>query len=79
MNLESAIHQPRIDASEGAIVIGDKRLAAPIHDALGACQDVAARRMQMAADDGKRVSDECQAMIGRITRSMSHGWPSGST
>ena len=50
-----------------------------IPDALRACQDVAARRMQMAADDGKRVSDECQAMIGRITQSMSRGWPSGTT
>ena len=28
MDLDAAIHQPRIDASEGAVVIGDVRLPA---------------------------------------------------
>jgi gamma-glutamyltranspeptidase / glutathione hydrolase len=36
MELDAAIHQPRIDASEGAIVIGDVRLAAETRDALKA-------------------------------------------
>jgi gamma-glutamyltranspeptidase/glutathione hydrolase len=36
MDLDAAIHQPRIDASEGAIVIGDKRLPQATHDALAA-------------------------------------------
>jgi hypothetical protein len=36
------------------------------------------QRMQMAADDGKRLSSDCQELIGRITRSLSCGWPSGS-
>jgi gamma-glutamyltranspeptidase / glutathione hydrolase len=36
MDLDAAIHQPRIDASEGAIVIGDVRLPAPAHEALRA-------------------------------------------
>ena len=34
MDLDAAIHQPRIDASEGAVVIGDVRLPAPARDAL---------------------------------------------
>jgi gamma-glutamyltranspeptidase/glutathione hydrolase len=36
MDLEAAIHQPRIDASEGAVVIGDVRLPAQVREALGA-------------------------------------------
>jgi gamma-glutamyltranspeptidase / glutathione hydrolase len=34
MDLDTAIHQPRIDASEGAVVIGDVRLPAPTREAL---------------------------------------------
>ena len=34
MDLDAAIHQPRIDASEGAIVIGDVRLPADAREAL---------------------------------------------
>jgi|SRR6185437_5048967 len=34
MDLDAAIHQPRIDASEGAIVIGDVRLSADVREAL---------------------------------------------
>ena len=34
MDLDTAIHQPRIDASEGAVVIGDIRLEAATRDAL---------------------------------------------
>src|SRR5262249_58602511 len=36
MDLDAAIHQPRIDASEGAIVIGDVRLPAPRQQAFPA-------------------------------------------
>jgi gamma-glutamyltranspeptidase/glutathione hydrolase len=36
MDLDTAIHQPRIDASEGAVVIGDARLPAPAREALRA-------------------------------------------
>ncbi|HBY25594.1 MAG TPA: gamma-glutamyltransferase, partial [Bradyrhizobium sp.] len=34
MNLDTAIHAPRIDASEGAIVIGDVRLPQAVREAL---------------------------------------------
>jgi len=36
MDLDTAIHQPRIDASEGAVVIGDVRLPTQVREALGA-------------------------------------------
>src|ERR1700759_5685372 len=34
MDLDAAIHQPRIDASEGAVVIGDQRLPAEVRNEL---------------------------------------------
>ena len=50
-----------------------------IPEALEAYQACAAQRMQMATEDGRRVADECQAIMQKITRSLSNGWPSGST
>jgi gamma-glutamyltranspeptidase/glutathione hydrolase len=46
MDLDAAIHTPRIDASEGAIVIGDVRLPAPVREALGARFDYEEARRQ---------------------------------
>jgi gamma-glutamyltranspeptidase/glutathione hydrolase len=46
MDLDSAFHQPRIDASEGAIVIGDINLPAPVHAALDARFDYEQARIQ---------------------------------
>jgi gamma-glutamyltranspeptidase/glutathione hydrolase len=46
MDLDAAIHQPRIDASEGAVVIGDVRLPAPVHEALRARFDYEQARIQ---------------------------------
>ncbi len=48
-------------------------------DALGAYRDSVAQRLQMAADDGRRMATECQDIMGRITRSLTKGWPTGST
>jgi hypothetical protein len=50
-----------------------------VPEALGAYQASVTQRMQMAADDGKRLSSDCQEIIGKITRSLSRGWPSRST
>jgi hypothetical protein len=50
-----------------------------IPEALGAYQESVTQRMQMAAEDGKRLSDDCKDIMGKITKSMSHGWPTGST
>ncbi|MFO1110125.1 MAG: gamma-glutamyltransferase [Bradyrhizobium sp.] len=46
MELDAAIHQPRIDASEGAVVIGDVRLPAPVHEALRSRFDYEQARIQ---------------------------------
>jgi gamma-glutamyltranspeptidase / glutathione hydrolase len=46
MDLDNAIHQPRIDASEGAVVIGDIRLPAPVHAALDSRFDYEQARIQ---------------------------------
>ena len=46
MDLDAAIHQPRIDASEGAVVIGDRRLPAATREALGARFDYEEARIQ---------------------------------
>ena len=46
MDLEAAIHQPRIDASEGAVVIGDVRLPMQAREALQARFDYEEARVQ---------------------------------
>ncbi|KIZ47918.1 MULTISPECIES: gamma-glutamyltransferase [Rhodopseudomonas] len=46
MDLDAAIHQPRIDASEGAVVIGDARLPATIRDQLRQRFDFEEARVQ---------------------------------
>ena len=46
MDLDAVIHQPRIDASEGAVVIGDVRLPQAARDALGAKFDYEEARVQ---------------------------------
>ncbi len=48
-------------------------------DALGAYQASVAQRLQMAAEDGQRMTAECQEVMGKITRSLTKGWPGGST
>jgi gamma-glutamyltranspeptidase / glutathione hydrolase len=46
MDLDTAIHQPRIDASEGAVVVGDVRLPAEARDALRGRFDYEEARVQ---------------------------------
>ena len=46
MDLDAAIHQPRIDASEGAVVIGDISLPAAVRTELGARFDYEEARIQ---------------------------------
>ena len=50
-----------------------------VPEALEAYQKCAAQRMQMAADDGRQLFDECQKITQRITQSLSTRWPTGST
>ena len=49
-----------------------------IPEALAAYQESVAQRMQMAAEDGKRMSDDCREIMAKITSSLSKGWPTGS-
>jgi gamma-glutamyltranspeptidase/glutathione hydrolase len=46
MDLDAAIHQPRIDASEGAVVIGDVRLPAAVRETLRRRFDYEEARIQ---------------------------------
>jgi gamma-glutamyltranspeptidase/glutathione hydrolase len=46
MDLDASIHTPRIDASEGAVVIGDVRLPARVRDALRGRFDYHEARVQ---------------------------------
>jgi gamma-glutamyltranspeptidase/glutathione hydrolase len=46
MDLDAAIHQPRIDASEGAVVIGDARLPAEVRKTLAARFDYEETQVQ---------------------------------
>jgi gamma-glutamyltranspeptidase/glutathione hydrolase len=46
MDLDAAIHQPRIDASEGAVVIGDVRLPGEVREALRGSFDYEEARIQ---------------------------------
>jgi hypothetical protein len=48
-------------------------------EALEAYQECVAKRMQMAADDGRRLFEECQNVTQKITRSLSNGWPTKSS
>jgi len=50
-----------------------------IPEALSAYQESVAQRMQMAAEDGKRLSDDCRDMMAKISSSLTKGWPTGST
>jgi histone H3/H4 len=50
-----------------------------IPEALSAYQESVAQRMQMAAEDGKRLSNDCRDMMEKIAGSLSKGWPGGST
>jgi Phasin protein len=48
-------------------------------EAMSVYQECVGQRMQMAAEDGRRLFDECQKITQKITRSASNGWPTGST
>ena len=43
-----------------------------VPDALGAYQECVAQRMQMIAEDGRRIPENCQEIVSKITRSLSN-------
>jgi hypothetical protein len=48
-------------------------------EALGTYQECVIQRMQMAAEDGRRMSEECQKLLQRFARPLPNGWPIGSS
>ena len=48
-------------------------------EALGAYQECFAQRMQMAAEDWRRLSDDCQKVMQTIVQSPLNGRPIAST
>jgi hypothetical protein len=44
-----------------------------IPEAMTAYQDCVTQRLQMAAEDGRRLYDDCQKVTHKITDSLSHG------
>ena len=46
-------------------------------EALGTYQECVTQRMQMAAEDGRRMSEECQKILQKFTRTLPNGWPTG--
>jgi hypothetical protein len=44
-------------------------------EVLEACQKSAAQRMQMAAEDGRRLSEDCQKTMHKVTGLLANGWP----
>ena len=50
-----------------------------VPDGLAAYSQSMTQRLQMAADDGRRLLAEGQKIVGAVTRSLSNGRPKGST
>jgi hypothetical protein len=48
-------------------------------EALGTYQECVTQRMQMAAEDGRRMSEGCQKLLQTFTRPLPNGWPTGSS
>jgi hypothetical protein len=49
-----------------------------VPEGLEAFRDYASRRTQMATEDGQRVFEDSQKIIGAITKSLSNGWPAAT-
>jgi len=48
-------------------------------EALGTYHECVTQRMQMAAEDGRRMSEECQKFLQTFTRPLPNGWPTGTS
>jgi len=48
-------------------------------DAAGAYQEWVGEHVKMAVDDGRRLTDDCQHFIERVTRSFGNGRPAAGT
>ena len=43
-------------------------------EAMSAYQESMAQRIKMAAGDGRQLADECQEIMGKVTRTLTKGW-----
>jgi hypothetical protein len=50
-----------------------------VPEAMTAYRQCVTHRVQMAAEDGRRLYDDCQKITHRITESLSHGLPTTSS
>ncbi len=50
-----------------------------VPEALEAYTKCISKRMQMTAEDGQHLFNDCQQITQKITKSLTNGWPSGST
>jgi len=46
-----------------------------VPEALEAYTKCVSKRMQMTAEDGKHLFNDCQQITQKITKSLSNGWP----
>jgi len=50
-----------------------------VPEAMQAYQECISQRMQMAAEDGRRLSEDCQKIMQKITTSLTNGSPMHSS
>ena len=50
-----------------------------VPEALETYSKCISQRMEMAADDGRKLADEAQKITQKITKSLGNGWPTAST
>jgi 16S rRNA U1498 N3-methylase RsmE len=50
-----------------------------VPEAMQAYQHCISQRMQMAAEDGRRLSEDCQKVMQKITTSLTNGSPAASS
>jgi len=48
-------------------------------EAFEAYSQCVSQRMQMAAEDGRKLVDECQQLTQKVAKSLGNGWPSATT
>lgn len=53
--------------------------ARSVPEAMQAYQECISQRMQMAAEDGRRLSEDCQKIVQTITTSLTNNSSKGST
>ncbi len=50
-----------------------------VPEAMAAYQECVAQRMQLAAEDGRRLFEESQKITHKIARTASNGWPTAGS